>query len=100
VSATFAHTSLARRLRWRRRLARAADLAFALVLLATLALALAPLAANLLRSDVLAAIDAETVWSAERSVGGATAMLTGRLGGDEALLPAVDGTLTTLAGLR
>ena len=100
MSAAFPDTLLERRLRWRRRLARAADFGFALVLLATLALALAPLAANLLRSDVSAALDAEELWSVERSVGSATAMLTGRRGADDRLLPAVDRAGTALADLR
>lgn len=92
--------SLERRLRWRRRLVRVADFAFAAALLATLALALAPLAVNLLRSDVRAAIHAEEAWLAERSVGATTAMLTGRAASALDDSPAVDRAGETLAGLR
>lgn len=98
-------TSLETRLRWRRWFERFADIGFAAVLLATLALALAPLAVNLLRSDVRAAIEVEEdVWLAERAAGSATAMLTGRsakaVDAAERGLPAVDRAGTTLASLR
>ena len=98
-------TSLETRLRWRRRFERVADIGFAAVLLATLALALAPLAVNLLRSDVRAAIEVEEdLWFAERAAGTATAMLTGRsaaaVDAGEADLPAVDLAGATFARLR
>jgi hypothetical protein len=99
-------TLLERRMRWRLRLERVADIAFGAVLLATLALALAPLAVNLLRSDVRAAIEVEEeIWLAERSVGLSTAMLTGRStaaidAAERDALPAVDRAGTAFAGLR
>lgn len=98
-------TSLESRLRWRRWFERVADIGFAAVLLATLALALAPLAVNLLRSDVRAAIEVEEdLWLAERAAGTATAMLTGRsaaaVDAAEAGLPAVDRAGATFARLR
>jgi hypothetical protein len=96
----YTDTALQRRLRWRRWLARAADLVFAGALFATLALALAPLAVNLLRSDVRGAIHAEEVWIADRSVGTATAMLTGRMPAAVDDSPAVDRAGQALAGLR
>lgn len=74
----FAGSAPERRLRWRRWLARAADVGFAVVLLATLALALAPFVSSLLHSDVRAAIRAEA----------------------SAVLPAVDRAGTAFAGLR
>lgn len=98
-------TSLETRLRWRRRFERVADIGFAAVLLATLALALAPLAVNLLRSDVRAAIEVEEdLWFAERAAGTTTAMLTGRsaaaVDAAEAGLPAVDRSGAAFARLR
>ena len=96
----FTDTALQRRVRWRRWLARAADMVFAGALFATLALALAPLAVNLLRSDVRGAIHAEEVWLADRSVGTATAMLTGRTPTAVDDSPAVDRAGQALPGPR
>lgn len=98
-------TSLERRTRWRRWFERVADIGFAALLLATLALALAPLAVNVLRTDVRAAIEVEEeLWLADRPVGLGTAMLTGRsadaIDAADAALPAVDRTGLSLASLR
>jgi len=101
VSAVFGGTALERRLRRRRRIAFLADLGFALVLFATLALALTPLTANLLRNDVRAAIDSEDdIGSVDRSIAAAVSMLGGRRTPAEAALPAVDRSGTALADLR
>jgi hypothetical protein len=100
MSAAYGDTALERRLRRRRRIAFFADLGFALVLFATLALALTPLTATLLRDDVRAAIDStDDIGSVERSIAAATALLGGRAAVD-AGLPAVDRTGTALGQPR
>ena len=101
MSTAFGDTVLGRRLRRRRWIALCADVGFALVLFATLALALTPLTANLLRSDVHAAIETEDeIGAIERSIAAATSMLGDRLAREDGRLPAVDRAGTAFADLR
>jgi hypothetical protein len=93
-------TPLQRRMRWRRWLERAADAAVVIVLFGTLAVALAPIAVSVLRSDVRAAVQAEEAWAADRSAGAATATLLGRPVADDDGSPAVDRAGQAFAGLR
>jgi hypothetical protein len=96
----FSGTALARRARWRRWRDRAADAVLGLALAAALALTLAPLAVNVLRTEVRASLEAEEAWHADRSVGAATAALLGRRSAGAGDSPAVDPPSQTLAGLR
>lgn len=94
------NTAPARRTRWQRWRSRAADTLLAIALLAALALALAPLAVNLLRTEVRSAIDAEAIWQAEDNAGAATTALLGRTRAAADESPAVDPAGRAFAGLR
>ena len=92
-------TPLQRRMRWRRWLERAADAGVAIVLFGALAVALAPIAVSVLRSDVRAAVQAEEAWAADRAAAAATATQLGRPGAADDS-PAVDRTRQAFAELR